>query len=221
MNKLFGSVKVLVWDFDGTFYKPNPTLFHAVRESEYAAIMKHTGWSREKTIAEFQKLHKVTMQSATAVIAVLCDISIARAAVESEDQFDRRTYLKRDDQLIAMFAKLKKFRHVILANGVIAKHKETLRVLGISPDTFEDFVSAETVGVTKPDPAGFVYILKKTGLPPNTHMMIGDRELVDLAPAKALGMHTCLVWSETKSEIADVTLPTVYEVPMLFSHDKS
>jgi len=212
MNPLFTSIKILIWDFDGTLYKPNPELFRDVRESEYRAIMKHTGWTREKAIEEFHKLHKVTIQSATAVVAKLCTISVAAAAVESEKYFDRRKYLHRDLRLIEMFGKLKRFRHVIFANGVIAKHKETLKVLGIPADTFEEFVTAETVGVTKPDPAGFLYIMKKTGLPPNAHLMIGDRELVDIAPAKKLGMHTCLVWSDKKSEIADVTLPTVYDV---------
>jgi FMN phosphatase YigB (HAD superfamily) len=184
----FPDVKILIWDFDGTLYKPNAELFHDVRESEYHAIMEHTGWNREKAIEEFHKLHKVTIQSATAVVAKLCSIPIAAAAVESEKYFDRRNYIHRDPRLIDMFERLKRFRHFILANGMIAKHKETLRVLGIPVDTFEEFVTAETVGV---------------------------REFVDVAPAKKLGMHTCLVWSDTPSAIADVTLSIVYDVAKL------
>jgi len=212
----FPDIKILIWDFDGTLYKPNAELFHDVRESEYHAIMEHTGWTREKAIEEFHKLHKVTIQSATAVVAKLCNIPVAAAAIESENYYDRRKYLHRDLRLIEMFEKLKHFRHFILANGMIAKLKETLPVLGIPVGTFEEIVTSETVGVTKPDPAGFLYIMKKTGLPPNAHLMIGDRESVDIIPAKALGMHTCLVWSDTKSAIADVTLPTVYDVAALF-----
>jgi HAD superfamily hydrolase (TIGR01549 family) len=212
MNAKFKDIKILIWDFDGTLYKPNPDLFREVRESEYRAIMKHTGWTREKTIEEFHALHKVTIQSATAVVSKLCNIPIAAAANESEKYFDRRKYLHRDPRLIGMFEKLKNFRHFIFANGVISHHKETLELLGVPASTFEEFVTSETVGVTKPDPAGFVYILKKTGLAPAAHLMIGDRELVDLAPAKALGMHTCLVWSDTPSLVADVTVKTVYDV---------
>jgi len=217
MNPLFASIKILIWDFDGTLYKPNVELFHDVRESEYRAIINHTGWNQEKAIEEFHKLHKKTIQSATAVVAKLCNIPIAAAAVESEKYFDRRDFLHRDLRLIKLFASLKRFRHFILANGVIAKQKETLQVLGIPVDTFEEFVTAETVGVTKPDPAGFRYIMKKTGLSPNAHLMIGDRELVDVVPAKKLGLHTCLVWSETPSTIADVTLSTVYDVAGMFT----
>ncbi len=217
MNPTFRNVKVLIWDFDGTLYKPNAELFAAVREGEYKAIMDLTGWSREKTVEEFHKLHKVTIQSATAVIAKLCHISIPEAAVASEKRFDRRDYVHRDEKLIAMFQHLKNFRHFILANGVKQYHIETLKVLGIAPEIFEEIVTSETIGVTKPDDKGFRYIMKKTGLPPAAHLMVGDRELVDLAPAKKLGMHTCLVWNETKSAFADVTLPTVYDVATLFS----
>jgi HAD superfamily hydrolase (TIGR01549 family) len=212
---IFSGVKILIWDFDGTLYRPNPELFSNVRESEYRAIMEHTGWTREKTINEFHKLHKVTIQSATAVVSKLCNISIAASAVESEKYFDRRKYLARDPRLSSMFERLRGFRHFILANGVIAQHKEALEVLGIPPEIFEEFVTSETVGVTKPDPAGFLYIMKKTGLVPDAHLMIGDRESVDIVPAKKLGMHTCLVWSDTKSAVADVTLPTVYDVAQL------
>jgi HAD superfamily hydrolase (TIGR01549 family) len=212
MYNEFQSIKILIWDFDGTLYKPNQALFHDVRESEYRAIIKHTGWTRNKAMEEFHKLHKVTIQSATAVVSKLCNIPVAAAAIESEKYFNRRKYLHRDPRLIGMFEKLKHFRHFIFANGVIANHKETLEVLGIPLSTFEEFVTSETVGVTKPDPAGFLYIMKKTGLPSSMHLMIGDRELVDIAPAKKLGMHTCLVWSKTKSAIADITLPTVYDV---------
>lgn len=208
----FPGVRVLIWDFDGTLYRPNPDLFGEVRESEYRAIMHHTGWNREKTIEEFHKLHKVTIQSATLVVARLCNISTAAAAVEAEKYFDRRKYIHRDDRLIELFQKLKRFRQYILANGVIARHKEALAVLGVPLDTFEEDVTAETVGVTKPDPAGFLYIAEKTGLPAAAHLMIGDRELVDLLPAKTLGMHTCLVWSDVKSTVADVTVPSVYDV---------
>ncbi len=206
------NIKVLIWDFDGTLYRPNTELFAAVREAEYQAIMEHTGWTREKAMEEFHKLHRVTIQSATAVIAKLCNMSIGQAAVESEKRFDRRKYLHRDEKLIALFGKLKHFRHFILANGVRRYHRETLKLLGVVPETFEEMVTGETMGVTKPDPKGFQYIMGKTGLPAASHLMIGDRELVDLAPAKALGMHTCLVWSDKKSTIADITVPTVYDV---------
>lgn len=217
MNVLFKDVKVLIWDFDGTFYKPNPDLFHAVRESEYRTIMEYTHWNREKAIEEFEKYYKKIMPSATQTVAKLCGISTSEAALYMEKYYDRRPFLLRDEKLIDLFEKVKKYTHYILANGVRQRLEETLEILGIPKTTFTEIVTSELSGENKPSEKGFMYILQKTGLAPSAHLMIGDRELVDLAPAKALGMHTCLVWSETKSDIADVTLPTVYDVMQLLT----
>lgn len=208
----FSKIKVLIWDFDGTLYKPNPALFAAVREAEYQTIIAHTGWTMEQAVETFERLYKKVYPSATETVARIVGISTAQAAVEMENYFDRRDFLTQDEGLIELFKKLKGYRHITLANGVIRRHKETLKVLGVPPETFELFVTSEVVGKTKPHPAGFEYILNYTKLPPSSHLMIGDRDAVDLAPARALGMKTCLVWSKTPGEHADVTIPTVYDV---------
>ncbi|OGG28396.1 hypothetical protein A3A64_03580 [Candidatus Gottesmanbacteria bacterium RIFCSPLOWO2_01_FULL_48_11] len=215
MDNRFRNVTVLIWDFDGTLYAPNPALWKEIREGEYRTIMAHTGWPREQAVAEFEKLHKTVYPSATETVAQLIHLPIADAASEMEQYFDRTKYLTRDEKLIALFAKLKQYRHFTLANGIIANHKKALDVLGVPAETFEEMVTAETVGITKPHPEGFRYILRKTGLPAEQHLMIGDREGVDLVPAKALGMKTCLVWAKNSSSIANVSLPTVYGVANL------
>lgn len=212
---MFTNVKVLIWDFDGTFYKPNPELFAAVREAEYKTIIAHTGWTKQQAAEAFERLHKKVYPSATETVGRIVGISTAEAAIEMENYFDRRDFLTRDTRLIELFQKLKDYRHIILANGVIRHHKETLKVLGIPSETFELFVTSEVVGKTKPHPEGFQYILNFTNLPPAAHLMIGDREAVDLAPAQALGMKTCLVWSQIQSTLADITLPTVYDLGKL------
>ncbi len=209
---MFKNIKVLIWDFDGTLFKPNEGFFSAVREAEFQVLMKHKSWTRVKAEEEFQKIYKKVYPSATQTIGVLAGITTARAALEMESHFDRRNFVARDDKLIALFAKLKNYRHIMFGNGIIAKHKETLPVLGIPPETFELFVTSEIVGKTKPSPDGFQYILDYTKLPAGEHLMIGDRDLVDLAPAQALGMHTCLVWSDTPGLHADITIPTTYQL---------
>ena len=213
---MFFDINVLVWDFDGTFYKPNPALWNVVRESEYRVIEDHTGWKHDRVIDEFSKLHKKVLPSATETVASLCSITTAQAAVEMEKYYDRRTYLTRDIQLISLFTHVSRYRHFILANGVKHRIEESLAVLGISSGIFEAIVTSELVGANKPHDAGFRYILDTTKLPADSHLMIGDRETIDLVPAKKSGMKTCLVWSDKKSEIADITLPSVYDVARLF-----
>lgn len=212
MNPQFTSVKVLIWDFDGTLYKMTPEIAAAVKDADYKVVMNHTGWSREKTIEEFNKVYMVKTPSSTKTASLLSNISLLDAAIECEKYKDRTSHLVSDPKLITLFSKLSSYTHYILANGVVSKVESSLRVLGIHSSQFEEIVTAEKVGVNKPDTKGFEYIIKKTTLSPHAHLMIGDREVVDLAPAKSIGMKTCLVWADSASTVADVTLSTVYEV---------
>ena len=212
MNKLFSEVQVLIWDFDATLFPPNEQLHHAMREAEYAVIMEQKKISRDEAAAEFEKYYKKVSPSGTKTVAYICNIPTTQAAQGMEAHFDRRSFLKRDEKLVAEFQKLQNFKHYILANGIAHSLEAALSVIGVPAATFTEIVTSEISGENKPSDVGFKYILSKTGLPPAAHMMIGDRDAVDLAPAKALGMHTCLVWSSTPSAVADITLPTVYEV---------
>ena len=209
------NIQVLIWDFDGTLYKPHPDLWRDVREAEYRVIAEHTGWEKEKVIEEFTKLYKVVLASATQVVAKLAEIQVKQAAIEMENYYDRTKYLRPDDKLVELFTKLAHLKHYLLVNGIQKKIVEALAVLGLSESLFAEIVTSETVGDNKPSPKGFLYILEKTGLSLEQHLMIGDRIDVDLEPAKKIGMKTCLVWSVTSHPSVDVTIPTVYDVANL------
>jgi putative hydrolase of the HAD superfamily len=100
---------------------------------------------------------------------------------------------------------------MILTNGLISKIKQSLSVLGISPELFELIGSSEITGTNKPDPQAFTFMIGKTGFAAASCLMVGDRDEVDIIPAKAAGMKTCFVWG--KSRIADLSLPRVYDLP--------
>ncbi|OGG08650.1 hypothetical protein A2154_00790 [Candidatus Gottesmanbacteria bacterium RBG_16_43_7] len=211
-NIVFSKVKVLIWDFDGTFYKPMRILWQAIRQAEYETIRRYTGWPLTRAKVEFDKLHKITLPSATATVASLCHIPTSVAAVEMEKYFDRRLFLKYDQLLVKLFGGLRKYRHYILANGSVRGITQSLIKLGLNPKIFTEIITSETTGVTKPDDAGFKYILSQTGLTPSRHLMIGDRPEVDLVPARKLGLKSALVWSQTVDKSADLTLPAVYDL---------
>ncbi len=218
MQKKFSGVKVCVWDFDGTLYRAGEAFHQEILESQYRIIMNHRGWSRDKAVEEFHKLYKITTPSSTEAASVLAKISLAQAAIEGELDNYRLKYISRDEKLVGLFRSLATFTHFILANGIREKIIPALAGLGIPPETFGEIVTSEIVGVNKPQPDGFRYIMKKTGLPAEAHLMIGDREAVDLAPAKTLGMHTCLVsWGVTKpqTDCVDDVIPDIYTVARL------
>lgn len=209
----FSNIRVLVWDFDGTLYRLNDTIWKDMLEAQYRVIMIHTGWSRQKAVSEHTMLYKVIYQSGTLTAAKLAGISVARAVLETEQYYDRKKYMKRDEKLILMFGKMTSYRHIMFVNGKKSEEEEALDVLGIPRQTFEKWITPEDTGAVKPDPICTQAILSYTKLPAAAHLVIGDREQVDLAAAHEMSMKTCLVWSDSPGSIADVTLPTVYDVP--------
>lgn len=212
MDSRFKDVRVLIWDFDGTLYRPNKELWQVIREAEYRVIMEKNGWDHARAVLEFEKLYKKVTPSATQTVGKLTGTTTTEASLAMEKYYDRRKYVVRDEKLIQLFKTLSSFRHFILANGVRARLEETLVLLGVPKETFEEIVTSEISGENKPSPAGFLYILNKTKLPPQQHLMIGDREQIDLEPAQKLGMQTCLItWGEGSSD--GVGIPTVYDLP--------
>jgi HAD superfamily hydrolase (TIGR01549 family) len=209
------NIKIIIWDVDGTLYAPSIAMGKAVLESAYATIERRMGWPRYKVEEEFAKVHEKITLSQTEAVSIICGITTAEAARETDAHLNRSQFISRDEKLIALFRQLSGFSHYILGNGSHDLIIAGLDALGLDRNQFKEIVTSEIVGVNKPNDAGFRYIMQKTGLPPESHMMVGDRENVDLAPAKALGMHTCLVWSPKPSLVADVTLLTVYELSQI------
>jgi FMN phosphatase YigB (HAD superfamily) len=211
----FTNIHVCIWDVDGTLYRPTERMSSEVRESAYRAIAECTHWDRKKVIEEFDKVHETVTSSSTEIVAILCGTTVPGAARVTDAYFNRKRFLSRDPKLCTLFEQLTGFRHFLLGNGTRKLISEALDVLGIPRQLFEEIVTSEIVGVNKPETAGFRYILEKTGLPPWQHLMIGDREHVDIVPAKAVGMKTCLVWTKGSGSVADVTLPTVYDLAQI------
>lgn len=210
MNSNFSNIKVIIWDVDSTLYKPTPELHNAIRQAEITVVQKHNTWSYQKAEAEFYRIYKVFTPSGTATAAKLTGIPVAQAAAEMEKLIlnAKEKHLHVDDRLIELFRKLGSFQHYILSNGTQIGVKKTLEQIGLKTEIFKEIVTSELTGENKPGFKGYEYIMSKTKLKPDLHLMVGDRDLVDIFPAKKIGMKTCYVWGE--SIVADISIPDVY-----------
>jgi HAD superfamily hydrolase (TIGR01509 family) len=80
---------------------------------------------------------------------------------------------------------------------------------------------SEDIGIAKPDPKFFEYILDKIAVKPKQSVMVGDRLDNDIIPAKKLGLKTILVKAGpyailkpgTKDENPDAIIYSVTELP--------
>lgn len=207
--KWLSSIKVLVWDLDGTLYREIPEIKNGIHANAIACISRARAVSKSQAEELFEK----TYQKLGSSTQTLIHLGVERAYVLSGEWYAdvQLKFLKPDKKLVKTLAGLKNFRQFINTNGARSSTVKKLKRLGLKPSTFEKiFTNADMFGVLKPELLPFEKMLKYTGLPASAHLMIGDRDRTDLAPAKKLGMKTCIVWG--KSELADISLPSVYQV---------
>ena len=124
---------------------------------------------------------------------------------------------------------LRTLREAGLRVGVLANQPASARGdlerCGALP-LLDDVWLSEAVGLEKPDPAFFRLALARWGLPAAEVAYVGDRPDNDVAPARALGMHTVRVLlgphasqpERTASERADHRAPTLTDAARHLVH---
>lgn len=202
-------IKAIGWDLDGTLYPSDAIPGGLIREKQIEVITKINSWTSEMAKMEFQKKLDVLGSNTKSMSALGVDGPAFFREFWEKLPFEK--YVKRDNQLIEMFASLKAYRHFIVSNSnqdsiIIRK----LAAVGLSQDFFEVIVSTDKLGAVKPDPEPFMVALNEMGLQSNQTLYVGDRVETDIVGARGVGMRTCLVGSESK--IADVSLPQVYAI---------
>lgn len=73
--------------------------------------------------------------------------------------------------------------------ATISNGNADVRKLGLEK-YFKIIVSADEIGLSKPDPAPFVAALERAGVQPQQALHIGDHPVDDIAGARAVGLHT-------------------------------
>jgi FMN phosphatase YigB (HAD superfamily) len=212
MDSRFKSIKVIAWDLDGTLYRLNDQIWQVMHAAQYRVISNHLKISLEQAKIEHQKIYPAICKSSQQAVAQICHIGVVQALQESEFYYDRTDFVSRDDQLVDLFSKLFGFRHIMFVNGWQIREEPVLYKLGLDPKIFETWITPIVSGVLKPDAGHFQAILNYTHLLPEEHMIVGDREDVDLINGVKIGMHTALVWSNVPGKFAEITLPSVYDL---------
>jgi len=83
-------------------------------------------------------------------------------------------------------------KKALVTDGLPLMQKNKVAALGLA-NSFNEFVYCWELAAPKPATAGFLSALQRLEVAPSSCAMIGDRVDHDMAPAKALGMHTIRV----------------------------
>lgn len=207
------NIKVLIWDLDGTLYQELPEIKKEIHQNVIKAIVKTKSISFKKG----EELYSQVYAQVKSNTKTLINLGVDKDYVLSGNWYNQAQlkYLKKDPDLVKVFKQLSNLRHIIDTNSNKQVTFKKLKILGLDLNFFgKIFTSTDMGDKVKPDPFAFKIVLQFTKLRPQEHLFIGDSEGKEIIPAQKIGMKTCLVWG--KSEIANISLPTVYDIVELF-----
>jgi len=204
-------VKHLLWDIDGTLYRSTPKLVEAIYRETYSRISSRLKIPYEEARKRFVTIYSELGGATATILKLGLSRELIQEAVES---VDKTRYIKPDPRLREMFeVRLREYRHIIVTNTSKRGTFRTLEILNLPQEIFQGIITADDVHRSKPDTEPFEKALEMTRGFADQHVSIGDRDKVDILPAKKLGIRTIFVWGISK--LADASVLTVYDVPRI------
>lgn len=192
-------LRVLMFDLDGTLYDCQ-ALLDKQREVAIDIIKDHIDcdWNEaEHKLDETQNQMQQSLgyfPSMTAA-AVKIGVPLKEYVKSCADRYDGSEYLERDQQLINTLMKLQQhYNLALVSNNNSTQIERMLSKMGIE-NIFQLKLGVDNTYYIKPDVRVYQHAMNKLGVLPEECMVIGDRQDIDLKPAKDLGMITMLVSS--------------------------
>ncbi len=224
--------KHIIWDVDGTLYKSDPEIKKRFREI-YAQVVRRKLQVDFSEVEKWFLLKKKRFKSSTITFLSLGIGSLQQLAEFFDENIIPKLNLRKTKQPKELFEKLKAYKHYALRNGTKKGTIDILRRLGFdfpktdrrrAPKPFTSvWGTIDDIGVPKPHPAVFeftrakIFFREMKRLPKSEKeardfasqncLIIGDREEVDLAPARELGFRTLLTHGLPKAEEVQQILP--------------
>lgn len=183
-----------IWfDMDGTLTVHTPEfdeVHNAVRYKTYSDVVGRP--IDNVLIAEFEELYK-KYASNSAVFTSLGKPS--NFWMQYYATIDQDKYYEPIPDVYETVDKLRKIVPVSLfTNDQLSNATKTLSVVGVDMGWFTHVVSGDDVANRKPALDGYHLVIERSGKPADQILYVGDRVIVDVEPAKAVGMQACLVY---------------------------
>ena len=191
-----GKIKSIGFDLDGTLYSLTDEMNDRVRNKVSEKILekkpKLTSVIRAREFFEeqYQLLH-----SATRVIKSVGYENPGQVMNRCLGEADILDLMHPNPELARNMEELSgRYETYILSNGPKKLALKKLERIGINPLFFDFCIfNGSFPGITKDDGTGFDKALELSKYPAENHLYIGDREKLDMVPAKERGMQSIIV----------------------------
>jgi putative hydrolase of the HAD superfamily len=204
---------VWIFDLDNTLHDADPHIFPHLSRAMTEYLERHLGLDRDG--ADALRVHYWRRYGATL-------LGLMRHHGVDPHHFLRETHrFPGLDRLVLRHPLLRSAltrlpgRKLVFSNAPVHYSRAVLKLLRVA-DLFDDVFTIEHTGFRpKPDPAGFVRLLRRHRLQPRRCVMVEDN-LANLRAAKRLGMRTVWVAAHSRARAhVDVTITSLARLPRL------
>ncbi len=208
-------IELIIFDVDGTFYPFNQDIKNLHTKLQLETVKELMPDIDEATYLNIYK--KVNSHSRTYVKLGLD----YEESLRVYHAIDYAQFLNKDQKLIDLLNFIRYEKNICETILSTAPYDCVAKILGqleVDINLFEFIVTSDTEGVKpKPDLSGFKKIIELSKVQPNNILMAGDREEIDIVPAKELGMKTARVYYEGKESVADYVFKDIYAIKELIN----
>ncbi|RMF46696.1 MAG: HAD family hydrolase [Deltaproteobacteria bacterium] len=197
------SVSAIVFDLDGTLYT-NAELLAEIERTAELLVARGRGVSPQAARRTMNRARRriADLEGREPTLSRVCmelGIELRDLHRTFEEMVRPEQYLVYDPVLQALLEGLREQCPLYLyTNNNLPLTQKILALLGIE-NLFERLFTIEYAWRPKPDPEVLEMVLGEIGGPPDEVLFVGDRDQVDLEPARDRGLPTLLV-----SETADL-----------------
>ncbi|MDH5533600.1 MAG: HAD family hydrolase [Candidatus Pacebacteria bacterium] len=207
-------IKLITWDLDGTLY-PNSTDFSdEINRRKIEKVAKHLNISVQDAEVKFEQIRSKLLSHTKTLDYLGLDGS--QFFLKLWEEMPLELFIKKNNRLVQLFDKIEFPHQALLTNSnSIENIKRKLKLIGLNTKYFKYIITSVEVGFNKPNLKIFEELINQSKLRPSEIMYVGDREKVDIIPAKKIGMKTCMVGS--KSVDADMSVRSPVELLEMFN----
>ncbi len=204
-------IKFVGFDLDLTLYQENQKIKNTFQEAWCKLMESELKIDYQKAWQEFAKYRK-TISGGCEIAKVMGIKNPESFAMRASINSKMYLYLKRDAKLLSLIKYLQEKYSLFLITASAEKDAFLkLEKLGIDPrHDFKFSIFGDSRGSGKANGKSYAKILKLTRHKPSEHVYIGDSDSQDVIPAKRKKIQTVMVWK--KSQYADLSLPTIYDL---------
>ena len=190
-------IKEMWFDLNGTLTLQTPEFLEAQDALCFEAFAKAT---HQVVNAKVKDAYRAAYKKHGSKSAVFKALGMPKDFWPSYfSQLDESVYYRPDERIYKTIDTIRKVLPIgLLSNSEPDRVERTLRAVNIDPFWFTHILTSNDISEPKPHPQGFELMIERSDAQPNELVFVGDREDVDIIPAKQFGLITVMVWGQSQ-----------------------